>query len=192
MQAFRAFPLAPWYIIVMSWILVGLGNPDKEYEGTRHNIGKDFLSELKGSLPKKAKIAELNVYMNNSGGPIKKLITSKKAAEKLVVLHDELDLPLGRVKVSFGSSAGGHNGVKSIEKALKTKEYVRVRIGISGATPSGKLKRPAPEKLADFVLAKFRPPEKEKLKKARKIVKEALDILLEDGVQAAMTETNAK
>jgi PTH1 family peptidyl-tRNA hydrolase len=192
MQAFRAFPLAPWYIIVMSWILVGLGNPDKEYEGTRHNIGKDFLSELKGSLPKKAKIAELNVYMNNSGGPIKKLITSKKAAEKLVVLHDELDLPLGRVKVSFGSSAGGHNGVKSIEKALKTRDYVRVRIGISGATPSGKLKRPAPEKLADFVLAKFRPPEQEKLKKAKKTVAEALELILEDGVQAAMTETNAK
>lgn len=176
----------------MSWILVGLGNPDKQYEGTRHNIGKDILASLKEKLPKKAKVAELNVYMNNSGGPIKKLITSKKAAEKLVVLHDELDLPLGRVKISFGSSAGGHNGVKSIEKALKTKDYVRVRIGIAGATPSGKLKRPAPEKIADFVLAKFRPPEAEKLKKVKKIVHEALDLLLEDGVQAAMTETNAK
>lgn len=176
----------------MSWILVGLGNPDKQYEGTRHNIGKDMLASLKEKLPKKAKVAELNVYMNNSGGPIKKLITSKKAAERLIVLHDELDLPLGRVKISFGSSAGGHNGVKSIEKALKTKDYVRVRIGISGATPSGKLKRPAPEKLADFVLAKFRPPEADKLKKAKKIVQEAIGIILEDGVQAAMTETNAK
>lgn len=176
----------------MSWILVGLGNPDKEYEGTRHNIGKDILSSLKDKLPKKAKVAELNVYMNSSGGPIKKLITSKKAAEKLVVLHDELDLPLGRVKISYGSSAGGHNGVRSIENALKTKDYVRVRIGISGATPSGKLKRPAPEKIADFVLAKFRPPEADKLKKVKKIVQEALDILLEDGVQAAMTATNAK
>jgi PTH1 family peptidyl-tRNA hydrolase len=176
----------------MSWILVGLGNPDKQYEGTRHNIGKDILASLKDKLPKKAKVAELNVYMNNSGGPIKKLITSKKAAEKLVVLHDELDLPLGRVKISFGSSAGGHNGVKSIEKALKTRDYVRVRIGIAGSTPKGLLKRPAPEKLADFVLAKFRPPEAERLKKVRKTVQEALDILLEDGVQAAMTETNAK
>ncbi len=176
----------------MSWILVGLGNPDKEYEGTRHNVGKDILVSLKEKLPKKAKVADLNVYMNNSGGPIKKLISSKKAAEKLVVLHDELDLPLGRVKISFGSSAGGHNGVRSIENALKTRDYVRVRIGISGATPSGKLKRPAPEKIADFVLAKFRPPEAEKLKKVKKIVAEALEILLEDGVQAAMTATNAK
>lgn len=171
---------------------MGLGNPDKQYEGTRHNIGKDILSALKDKLPKKAKVAELNVYMNSSGGPIKKLVMSKKAAEQLVVLHDELDLPLGRVKISFGSSAGGHNGVKSIEKALKTKDYVRVRIGISGVTPSGKLKRPAPEKISDFVLAKFRPPEADKLKKVKKIVAEALEILLEDGVQAAMTATNAK
>lgn len=175
----------------MSWILVGLGNPDKEYEGTRHNIGKDFLASLKDKLPRKAKVAELNVYMNSSGGPIKKLITSKKAAEKLIVLHDELDLPLGRVKVSFGSSAGGHNGVKSIENALKTKDYVRVRIGISGATPSGKLKRPAPEKLADFVLAKFRPPEADKLKKAKKAVAEALELILEEGVESAQTRINA-
>lgn len=176
----------------MSWIVVGLGNPDKEYVGTRHNIGKDFLTALKDMLPKKAKVAELNVYMNNSGGPIKKLITSKKAAEQLIVLHDELDLPLGRVKISYGSSAGGHNGVRSIENALKTKDYVRVRIGISGATPSGKLKRPAPEKVADFVLAKFRPPEMEKLKKAKKIVAEALNLILEEGVERAQTETNAK
>lgn len=176
----------------MSWIVVGLGNPDKEYIGTRHNIGKDILAALKDKLPKKAKVADLNVYMNNSGGPIKKLITSKKAAEKLIVLHDELDLPLGRVKISFGSSAGGHNGVRSIEKALGTKDYVRVRIGISGATPSGKLKRPAPEKIADYVLAKFRPPEQEKLKKAKKIVAEALDLILEEGIDRAQTETNAK
>ncbi len=171
---------------------MGLGNPDKQYEGTRHNIGKDLLSALKDKLPKGARVAELNVYMNNSGGPIKKLVASKKAAAKLVVLHDELDLPLGRVKVSFGSSAGGHNGVRSIEKALGTKDYVRVRIGISGATPSGKLKRPAPEKIGDFVLAKFRPPEAEKVKKVKKIVAEALELIVEGGVERAQTEINSK
>lgn len=176
----------------MSWILVGLGNPDKEYDGTRHNIGRDFVNHLRDELPKKPKILDLNVYMNNSGGPIKKAVASKKAAEKLIVVHDELDLPLGRVKISFGSSAGGHNGVKSIEKALKTRDYIRVRVGISGATPSGKLKRPDPEKLADFVLAKFRPPEQEKLKKARKIVKEALELILTEGKERAMTEINAR
>jgi PTH1 family peptidyl-tRNA hydrolase len=176
----------------MSWIVVGLGNPSDEYKNTRHNVGKDFLEALADKLPSKAKVKELNVYMNNSGGPIKKLITSQKAAQKLIVLHDELDLPLGRIKVSFGSSAGGHNGVRSIEKALKTKDYVRVRIGISGATPSGKLKRPAPEKIADFVLAKFRPPEAEKLKKVKKLVGEALELIIEEGVEAAQTAINSK
>lgn len=176
----------------MSWILVGLGNPDKEYIGTRHNVGRDFVAHFADKLPKKAKILDLDVYMNNSGGPIKKAVTSKKAAEQLVVVHDELDLPLGRVKISFGSSAGGHNGVKSIEKALKTKDYVRIRVGISGATPSGKLKRPAPEKIVDFVLAKFRAPEMDKLKKARKLVGEALELILTEGKDRAMTEINSR
>lgn len=130
--------------------------------------------------------------MNSSGGPIKKAVTSKKAAEKLIVVHDELDLPLGRVKISFGSSAGGHNGIKSIEQALKTKDYCRVRVGISGSTPSGKLKRPAPEKITDFVLGKFKPAEADRLKKARKIVGEALGLLLTEGKERAMTEINSR
>ena len=174
------------------WTIVGLGNPSSEYIGTRHNVGKDLLESLQDKLPKGVKAAELNVYMNNSGGPIKKLITSKKAAEKLIVLHDELDLPLGRIKVSFGSSAGGHNGVRSIEKALKTKDYVRIRIGISGATPKGLLKRPAPEKITSFVLGKFKPQELEKLKKVKKIVAEALKLIIEGGIERAQTEINSR
>jgi PTH1 family peptidyl-tRNA hydrolase len=130
--------------------------------------------------------------MNNSGSAIKKLVTSKKAAEKLVVLHDELDLPLGRIKISFGASAGGHNGVKSIIAALKTQDFVRVRIGISAATPSGKLKRPDGEDIVDFVLGKFKPAEQEKLKKVKKLVAEALELILEDGKEAAMGEINQK
>ncbi len=174
------------------WTIAGLGNPDKEYEGTRHNIGRDFVAYLKKDLPRSAKVLDLNVYMNNSGGPIKKAVPSKKAAEKLIVVHDELDLPLGRIKISFGSSAGGHNGVKSIEKALKTRDYARIRVGISSSTPSGKLKRPAPEKITDFVLGKFKAAEQDKIKKARKLVAEALELLLEEGVSRAMTEINAK
>lgn len=176
----------------MSWILVGLGNPDTEYEGTRHNVGKDFVEALADKLPKKVKVAELNVYMNNSGGPIKKLISSKKAASSLVVVHDELDLPLGKVKISFGSSAGGHNGVKSIEKALKTRDYVRVRVGISPSTASGKLRRPDAEKIVSFVLSKFKPAEQEKLKKVRKVVGEAIELIVTEGKDRAMTEINAR
>lgn len=172
--------------------IVGLGNPGTEYQGSRHNVGKDFIEHLGPSLPKKVKILELDVYMNNSGGPIRKAIPSKKAAEGLIVVHDELDLPLGSVKISFGSGAGGHKGVESIIKALKTKDFVRVRVGISPSTQSGKVKRPDGEKLADFVLGKFKPQDLAKLKSARKTVGEALAILLEDGVARAMNEINSR
>ncbi len=176
----------------MSWILVGLGNPNTEYVGTRHNVGKDFVAALAEKLPNKVKVAELNVYMNHSGGPIKKLITSKKAASRLIVVHDELDLPLGKVKISFGSSAGGHNGVKSIEQALKTRDYVRVRVGISPSTASGKLRRPEGEKITDFVLGKFKPADKEKLKKVRKVVGEAIELIVTESKETAQTVINAK
>jgi PTH1 family peptidyl-tRNA hydrolase len=173
----------------MSVVVVGLGNPDAQYDGTRHNVGKDLVAALKDDVPRGAKVIELDVYMNNSGPAIKKKVGS---AKNLVVVHDELDLPIGKVKISFGASAGGHNGVRSIEKALKTRDYARVRVGISPATPSGKLKRPDPEKIVDFVLGKFRPPEKEKLKKVKKLVKEALDLIVTEGVSRAQTDINAR
>ena len=187
----------------MQWIVAALGNPGDEYVGTRHNVGREMLQQIEKKqlkesgqksklFGKKVTLLYPDVYMNNSGGPIKKVVTSKKAAETLVVLHDELDLPLGKIKLSFGSSAGGHNGVKSVQTALKTMDFVRVRIGISASTPSGKLKRPAPNKIADFVLAKFKPAEVEKLKKVQKLVSEALELLVTDGLPAAMTFANTK
>lgn len=183
----------------MQWILAGLGNPGKEYEGTRHNVGRELLQAIEKKeggknmlFGKKVKLLYPDVYMNNSGGPIKKEVSSKKAAEGLVVVHDELDLPLGRVKVSFGSSAGGHNGVRSIEKALKTQDYIRIRIGISSATASGKLKRPEPKKITDFVIGTFKPAEREKLKKVQKLVAEAIELLLTEGKDRAMTEINSR
>ncbi len=173
----------------MKWTVVGLGNPTKEYASTRHNIGKTIVEALEEKLPASAEVVGLDVYMNNSGPAIKKAIGS---AKNLVVVHDELDLPLGKVKISFGSSAGGHNGVKSIEKALKTRDYVRVRVGISPSTSSGRLRRPEGEKLADFVLGKFKPTEQEKLKKVKRIVQEALELIVEEGRERAQTEINAR
>jgi peptidyl-tRNA hydrolase, PTH1 family len=174
------------------WVLVGLGNPDKEYVGTRHNVGRDFVAHLADDLPKKVKVLDLNVYMNNSGGPIKKAVPSKKAAAQLIVVHDELDLPLGKVKISFGSSAGGHNGIKSIEQALKTRDYVRIRVGISPSTSSGRLRRPEGEKLADFVLGKFKAAEQEKVKKVKKLVAEAIKLIVSEGLEKAQTKINSK
>jgi PTH1 family peptidyl-tRNA hydrolase len=176
----------------MKWILAGLGNPGAEYDGSRHNVGRDFVSAYAKKLPKNVTMILPDTYMNDSGKAFKKLVTSKKQAEQLVVLHDDLDLPLGRIKMSFGSGAGGHRGVDSIQKALKTKDFIRIRIGISPATPSGKLKKPDQEKVVDFVLGKFRAPEQEKLKKVKKLVTEALDILFTDGRAAAMMVANSK
>lgn len=173
----------------MRWTIVGLGNPGAEYASTRHNVGRELVEALGEKLPGAPKILDLDVYMNRSGPAIKKAVGSAKG---LVVVHDELDLPLGRVKISFGSAAAGHNGVKSIVKALASQDFVRVRVGISPATASGKLKRPTGEALADFVLAKFRPPEKEKLKKVKKLVQEALELIIEEGVEQAQTQINAR
>lgn len=176
----------------MKWLVVGLGNPGKEYDGTRHNVGRDMVAALEEKLPAGAKVAELNVYMNNSGGPIRKLVVSKKAAERLAVVHDDLDLPLGAVKISFGSGSGGHRGVESIIKALKTRDFVRVRVGISPSTASGKVRKPDAKKIVDFVLGKFKTAELVKLKKVRKTVEEALLLIVEDGRERAMMEIHSK
>ncbi len=197
----------------MQWIIAGLGNPDAAYNGTRHNPGRDFLTAIakkeglsewkddkklkshviKGELfGAKATLLLPETYMNNSGLAFKTLVNSKKQAAQLVVLQDELDLPLGRVKISFGASAGGHNGIASIQRAIKTKDFVRIRIGISPSTPSGKLKKPDADKTVSFVLGKFKPAEEEKLKKARKLVAEALKDLLVDGREVATMRLHSK
>lgn len=184
----------------MNWIIAGLGNPGKEYDGTRHNVGRDFLMAIekkegeKGKLfGKKVTILLPDTYMNNSGVAFKKLVTSKKQAEQLVVLQDELDLPLGKVKLSFGSSSGGHNGINSIHKAIKTKDFVRIRIGISPATASGKLKKPSGEEdVVKFVLGKFKATEQDKLKKAKKLVRDALELLVNEGRDKATMEIHSR
>lgn len=197
----------------MNWIIAGLGNPTDEYTGTRHNVGRDLVLAIskkegvgnwkedkklncqsaKGELfGKKVTVLLPNTYMNNSGASFKTLVVSKKQAEQLVVVQDELDLPLGAVKISFGSGSGGHQGINSIQKVLKTKDFVRIRVGISPTTASGKTKKPDSERVVDFVLGKFRPPEVEKLKKIRTTVCDALELLVTKGRASAMTEINSR
>ncbi len=183
----------------MQWVIAGLGNPGSEYTGTRHNVGREFLLHIvekeggKNMLfGKKAKIVLPEAYMNDSGKDIKPHVKSIKAAEGLVVIHDDIDLPLGKVKMSFGSGPGGHNGVKSVQAAVKTKDFTRIRVGISPSTPMGKLKKPDSADLGDFVLATFKPAEQETLKKVRKTVAEALQVLLTEGREAATMVVNSK
>ena len=197
----------------MALIIVGLGNPGEEYVHTRHNVGRDLLvaiakkegidmwkhdKSLRSLVAKgdffgdAARLILPETYMNNSGGAVKPLIDSKKKLEKLVVIHDDLDLPLGKVKVSVGSGAGGHRGVASIQKALKSKDFARIRIGICPATPSGKPKKPDARKVVDFVIGKFKKPEEETLKKVKKMVSEALEHFADGGVARAMNVINAR
>jgi PTH1 family peptidyl-tRNA hydrolase len=187
----------------MSYIIVGLGNPGEEYEDTRHNVGRMAVSyfqsvndfgewkenkkikalESEGVLPKTGKVLLVlpEDFMNNSGKSLRTLITNKKKAENLVVIHDDLDLPFGVVKISFDKSSGGHRGVQNIVNQIKTQAFIRIRIGISGETKKG-IKKPQGEKaVLGLILGKFKPEEQKVLKKEFKRIDEALKILIKDG-----------
>lgn len=131
------------------WLVVGLGNPGAEYAATRHNVGWMALDQLAETLEPvrgiKARVAVIDsvayakptTFMNTSGegvGPLAAMLGVP--AERIVVLHDELDLPVGKVRVKLGGNENGHNGLKSITEHIGTRDYVRVRIGI-GRPPAG-------------------------------------------------------
>jgi PTH1 family peptidyl-tRNA hydrolase len=186
-----------------NYIIVGLGNPGEEYVETRHNMGRMVLNAIvkkndwpewredkklkaltsEGKIGKnKALLLEPETFMNKSGESVRSLIKSKKAAATLVVIHDDLDLPLGKIKISFNKSSGGHRGVESIIKAVKTEEFIRLRLGISGETASGKIKKPqGEEKVIDAILGDFKESEKLELKKTIKRAVSALELVIEHG-----------
>ncbi len=196
----------------MSYIIVGLGNPGKEYEETRHNTGRIILEHFrkKNDFPlwcadkkTRALISEGKVgkekvfllmpetFMNNSGKSLPPLVTSKKKAEQLVVIYDDLDLPIGMFKVSFDRGSGGHRGLESIIKTLKTRAFIRLRVGVSPATPSGKLKKPSGEKaVIEFILKNFKDSESEVLKKLSRKINEAISTIITEGHLAAMNRFN--
>lgn len=195
----------------MSYIFVGLGNPGEEYEGTRHNtgrilltiLGKQYDAEWKEDKKLSAQVAKIKVgkfpvtlvlpdtFMNNSGKSVKPLVTSIKGAEKLVVVYDDLDMPFGNSKISFNRSSGGHRGLESIIKAIKTEKFARVRVGISPKTPTGKMKKPSGEDaVMKVIMGKFKPEEMLVLKKLSKKIGEALENFVSDGLGSAMTNFN--
>jgi PTH1 family peptidyl-tRNA hydrolase len=188
--------------------IVGLGNPGEEYENTRHNTGalavenfakkSDFpawnTDKKLSALVTESKVSKLilpQTFMNKSGNSLKLLITSKKKAENLIVIYDDLDMPLGKLKISFGRGSGGHKGVESIVRAIKTKDFIRIRVGIAPATPSGKIKKPKGEKkIVDFILGNFSKKETETLKKVSGKVSEALEVIIKEGRAKAMNKFN--
>jgi PTH1 family peptidyl-tRNA hydrolase len=156
------------------------------------NIGSNIGKKIRGNVGSlRALLVLPDSYMNNSGKSVKPLIGSLKAAEKLMVIYDDLDLPFGSTKMSFNKSSGGHKGLESIIKALKTEKFARIRIGTSPTSPTGKLRKPqGEEKVMKHILGKFKPDEMLVLKKLSKKVNTALETFTTSGLGAAMTEFN--
>ncbi|HUO50302.1 MAG TPA: aminoacyl-tRNA hydrolase [Candidatus Paceibacterota bacterium] len=196
----------------MTWIITGLGNPGEEYVNTRHNAGRmalEFFAKQKkfGEWKDDKKIkAHVNrgavgkslvvllapdTFMNKSGAAVAQFVKSQKMAERLIVVYDDLDLPIGKIKLSFDRGSGGHKGVESIIRAVKTKKFVRIRIGVSPTTPGGKTKKPQGEKeVVDFILKRFKPAELEILQKLFKDVGSAIESIVLDGREIAMNTYN--
>ncbi len=146
---------------------------------------------IEDKLDVKVKFLTPDNFMNNSGKAVAPLVKSKKDLKDLVVIYDDIDLPLGKMKISFNRSSGGHNGLGSIIKSLKSEEFLRIRIGICPATPTGKLKKPAGEKaVLNFLLGEFKKPELDELKKLSKKIALAVETIFTEGKDKAMSLYN--
>lgn len=190
------------------YFIVGLGNPGEKYKNSRHNTGRIILelyarnlkissfefdkktNSLLTEIKKKAVLILPETFMNNSGIAIKKIITSKIKAKNLVVVHDDIDLPLGRFKISFNRGPAGHKGVESIIRNIKTNEFTRVRIGVSLKAPKGKIKKPETKKTVDFIISDFKKDELLQLKKLSKKIFEALELIIQGELNKAMNSFN--
>jgi PTH1 family peptidyl-tRNA hydrolase len=185
-------------------LVVGLGNPGAEYAGTRHNVGfdvVDLLAHRHGARLRKGKeralvgeariggarvaLAQPQTYMNDSGMSVRPLVRrfGIEDLRDLVIVHDELDLPLGRMKVKVGGGLAGHNGLRSIRDHLRADAFVRVRIGVG--------KPPSKEHGAHHVLRKVGSSERRILADITALAADAVELIISDGPEAAMTAYNA-
>jgi peptidyl-tRNA hydrolase, PTH1 family len=190
---------------VEPFLVVGLGNPGPAYRGNRHNVGFMVLDLLAGRVGGRFKahkgradvvegrlgplpaprvvLAKPKSYMNESGGPVASLRDFYKVApEQLVVVHDELDLPYGALRLKRGGGDNGHNGLRSITKSLGTREYLRVRVGIG--RPPGRMDP------ADYVLRDFSAAERKDLEFEVDRAADAVEALVRDGLDAAQNRYN--
>jgi len=183
----------------MTALVVGLGNPGPEYAGTRHNVGQAVVAELAlrrgvtlrhksnaavGTLRLEASgepgspvlLAVPLSYMNLSGGPVAALARYHKVApEEVVVVHDDLDLPYGTIRLKRGGGEGGHNGLRSVTRSLKSADYVRVRLGIG--RPKGDA--------VDYVLRSFSAAQRKALPAFVDDAIDAVEMVLVEGLEAA-------
>ena len=187
------------------YLIVGLGNPGKQYEHTRHNVGFDTIDILaerygiridtkkqkalcgKGVIEgKRVILAKPQTFMNLSGESVRTLIDFYKIdeTEELIVIYDDISLEPGQLRLRAKGSAGGHNGIKNIIAHLGTQEFPRIKVGI-GNKPEG-------WDLADYVLSKYSKAEQEALKEASDDVIGAVRLMIMDDIDAAMNRYNAK
>lgn len=192
----------------MAWLVVGLGNPGAKYAHNRHNVGAMAIQELAERTQTNLRthkaganaatvhlvaatgqrtqvvLATPTKYMNLSGGPVKALANFFSVPPKqIIVLHDELDLDFGVVRLKSGGGEGGHNGLRSISASLGTRDYARVRIGIG--------RPPGRQNPADFVLRDFSRTEKEELPFLLPTSADAVELIITKGLTAAQNEVHA-
>lgn len=187
------------------WLVVGLGNPESEYGGTRHNVGADAIralarrehTDLSRNKRIGCEVAETRFgaarvalaipsgYMNLSGGPTQQAARWFKAEPgRVIVIHDDLDVPVGQLKVKLGGGHAGHNGLRDIDRALGTREYLRVRIGIG--RPPGRM----PAK--DFVLRRFQPADRELVDVSIVEAGDAVESLVREGLDATQNRFHGR
>ena len=198
----------------MAFVIIGLGNPGREYDKTRHNAGRAVVELLakkegfpeftlkktadalvsEGSIDGEKVILVLpETFMNKSGKSAMAFVKSVKAAKNLLVIHDELDLPLGTLKMVFGRNSGGHKGVESVMRSIKTKDFARLRVGVSGEGKRHQAKKPTgEEKVIKHVLGKWKPSEDALVKKMLKKSAEAATLIVAEGVEAATMFANTR
>lgn len=180
----------------MYYLVVGLGNPGKEYEANRHNTGFILLDQIVGkeavweyskngkleyfhssdpSGKNEVEYIKPDTFMNRSGQSVAYAKTKHKKAH-VIVVHDDVDLPLGSLKISHARGTGGHNGVHSIQRSLKSNDFIRIRIGVTPVTPTGKLRKPKGEdKVLKHLMGDFKKAERDELKKVGKKAAKILD-----------------
>jgi PTH1 family peptidyl-tRNA hydrolase len=196
-------------------LIVGLGNPGEKYRTTRHNLGWMVIDELVNEFESQGLklknfsfaqvyegrgflLAKPKAFMNNSGASVKELITNYQLPTfDFWLIHDDIDLPLGKLKIVKNKGSAGHKGVMSAIRELGTVDFVRFRLGISHPRRSRKMvggkrivKYDSKEDLEEFVLAPFLPTEQDEVKNLIEKTVKAIKLALEQGIEAAMNRYN--